>query len=154
MRAIQPTPTVFIYRAMAMTQSEWFTMFIVSLNSFGWKSCRTIYFGHSARSMAAKFWKYSFFREWKCMTKWALRWTWPFANSVDTSLWQVSQHGHVPFTHSSESWFGLSFPFTGEAEYDAMTEDKIVTEISHVVGDARNLDDDIIHLFAWNYSSN
>lgn len=42
----------------------------------------------------------------------------------------------------------------GDAEFDALTEDKVVTEIRNVVGDAKNLDEDVIHLFSSNHNSN
>lgn len=36
----------------------------------------------------------------------------------------------------------------GEAEYDALTEPRIVSEISQSVGDAKTLDNDILQLFS------
>lgn len=80
---------------------------------------------------------------------------WPFANSADTWLWEVSRNSYALYMLKGIISDGsiLCF-FKGDAEYDALTEDKIVTEIRNVVGDAKNLDDDIIHLFSSNHNSN
>lgn len=69
------------------------------------------------------------------------------------SLWAVSTMRYLITIDRYQfiAFFGVS---QGAAEYDALTEDKIVADLSSAVGDTRNLDDAIIHLFSSNDSSN